>query len=122
MILFLITTSPISSQNFSSDTAECSVPCGLLKKAIETKYHDDYLNRQLIIVRDSIGYYRGIVSSMDTIIEYKDSQIVVLRDSEKQFKNQLKVKDDQIQTLIAKARLGFVTAGATFIFSLLLLI
>ncbi len=59
---------------------------------------------------------------MDTMIQYKDSQIVVLRDSEKQFKEQIKVKDEQIESLITKARLGFITAGVTFVLSLLILI
>ena len=122
MILFLITTLPVSSQISLTDTVECSVPCRSLKKAIETKYHADYLQRQLVIVRDSVGYYGGIVSSMDTMLQYRDSQIIVLRDTETQYKKQLKVRDDQIQTLITKARIGFVTAGATFIFSLLLLL
>tara|TARA_S200002703_G_C3685826_1_gene210569 strand:- start:265 stop:444 length:180 start_codon:yes stop_codon:yes gene_type:complete len=59
---------------------------------------------------------------MDTMVQYKDSQIVVLRDSENQFKEQIKVKDEQIESLITKARLGFITAGVTFVLSLLILI
>jgi len=122
LILFLITTSPISSQISSIDTVECSVPCSTLKKALQIKYRADYLDSQIVIVRDSIGYYRDIISSMDTMVQYKDSQIVVLRDSENQFKEQIKVKDDQVQAALKKARLGFITAGVTFVLSLLILI
>ena len=122
LILFLITTSPISSQISSIDTVECSVPCSTLKKALQIKYRADYLDSQIVIVRDSIGYYRDIISSMDTMVQYKDSQIVVLRDSENQFKEQIKVKDDQVQAALKKARIGFITAGVTFLFSLLILI
>lgn len=122
MILFLITTSPINSQIPSIDTVECSVPCYTLKKALQVKYRADYLDSQMLIVRDSIGYYRGIISSMDTMIEYKDTQIAVLRDSEKQYKSKIKVKDDQIKAALKKAQIGFITAGATFLFSLLILL
>ena len=89
---------------------------------MQIKYRADYLDSQIVIVRDSIGYYRDIISSMDTMVQYKDSQIVVLRDSENQFKEQIKVKDDQVQAALKKARLGFITAGVTFVLSLLILI
>ena len=89
---------------------------------MQVKYRADYLDSQMLIVRDSIGYYRGIISSMDTMIEYKDTQIAVLRDSEKQYKSKIKVKDDQIKAALKKAQIGFITAGATFLFSLLILL
>lgn len=99
-------------------TEPCKVPCYTLRNALRVKERADYLDSQLVIVRDSINIYREIISRKDSLLIFKDTQIVTLRSNESHYKNIVKIQKDVIE----EARFDKVVAYIISSTSLLILL
>ncbi len=105
----------LNSQISSITTEPCKVPCHTLRNALKVKQKADYLDSQLIIVRDSITLYQDIIRSKDTLIQYKDTQLVLLRSNEKHYQNTIKIQEEVIKEARFDKIVAYVLSGASFL-------
>ena len=128
LILLVILPLSASSQTLSNDSL-CCVPCKSLKKALLVKTERDYLKDQIGVARDSIVILSRIVSNQDSIIIKQDTTISLYKKNEEEYtqivKNkdtEIEIKDKQIKKAKNRARIAWVTTGASAIAFIILLL
>jgi hypothetical protein len=128
LILLVILPLSASSQTLSNDSL-CCVPCKSLKKALLVKTERDYLKEQIGVARDSIVILSRIVSNQDSIIIKQDTTISLYKKNEEEYtqivKNkdtEIEIKDKQIKKAKNRARIAWVTTGASTIAFIILLL
>ena len=128
--LILLVTLPLlaSSQTLSNDSL-CCVPCKSLKKALLVKTERDYLKEQIGVARDSIVILSRIVSNQDSVIIKQDTTISLYKKNEEEYtqivKNkdtEIEIKDKQIKKAKNRARLAWITTGASAIAFIIILL
>ena len=128
LILLVILPLSASSQTLSNDSL-CCVPCKSLKKALLIKTERDYLKEQIGVARDSIVILSRIVSNQDSIIIKQDTTISLYKKNEEEYtqivKNkdtEIEIKDKQIKKAKNRARIAWVTTGASAIAFIIILL
>lgn len=120
LIVLLTACLSSNSQTPSTTTKPCEVPCRGLKNALKVDRQAQYLNRQLIIVRDSLGYQQSIIESYDSITKYQKIQIDTLKTNEKHYININVLKDKTIKDLNRDKKVAYFTTFIVIITSLLI--
>lgn len=100
-------------------TEPCKVPCYTLRNALKVKERADYLDSQLVIVRDSINIYREIISRKDSLLIFKDTQLVTLRSNESHYKNIVKIQKDVIEEARFDKVVAYILSGTSVLILLL---
>lgn len=100
-------------------TEPCKVPCYTLRNALKVKERADYLDSQLVIVRDSINIYREIISRKDSLLIFKDTQLVTLRSNESHYKNIVKIQKDVIEEARFDKVVAYILSGTSLLILLL---
>jgi hypothetical protein len=128
LILLVILPLSASSQTLSNDSL-CCVPCKSLKKALLVKTERDYLKEQIGVARDSIVILSRIVSNQDSVIIKQDTTISLYKKNEEEYtqivKNkdtEIEIKDKQIKKAKNRARIAWVTTGASAIAFIIILL
>jgi hypothetical protein len=128
LILLVILPLSASSQTLSNDSL-CCVPCKSLKKALLVKTERDFLKEQIGIARDSIVVLTNIVTNQDSVIVKQDTTISLYKKNEEEYtqivKNkdtEIEIKDKQIKKAKNRARIAWVTTGASTIAFIILLL
>lgn len=99
-------------------TEPCKVPCYTLRNALKVKKRADYLDSQILIVRDSIKLYNGILSSKDSLILFKDTQLTLLRSNESHYKKTIEIQEDIIEEARFDKVVAYILSGASFLLAL----
>ena len=99
-------------------TEPCKVPCYTLRNALKVRERVDYLDSQIITVRDSIKLYHQILSSKDNLILYKDTQITLLRSNESHYKKIIEVQEKVIEEARFDKVVAYITAGVSMLITL----
>ena len=118
LIILLTVSLSLSSQTSSTMTEPCKVPCHTLRNALKVKQKADYLDSQLVIVRDSISIYRNIIRSKDTLISYKDTQLTLLRSNESHYKKTIEIQEEVIEEARFDKVVAYILSGASFLIAL----
>jgi hypothetical protein len=128
LILLIILPLLANSQTPSNDST-CCVPCKSLKKALLVKTERDYLKEQIGVARDSIVILSRIVLNQDSVIIKQDTTISLYKKNEEEYtqivKNkdtEIEIKDKQIKKAKNRARIAWVTTGASAIAFIILLL
>jgi len=119
LIILLTANLSLSSQTSSIITEPCKVPCYTLRNALKVKQKADYLDSQLVIVRDSISIYRNIIRSKDTLISYKDTQLTLLRSNERHYQSTIQIQEEVIQDARFDKMVAYILSGASFLITIL---
>lgn len=121
-------TLPVSSQKLLSDTSVV-VPVSALRKALEVKVERDYLQKQLIVCRDTIKSQNKIIKSQDSTIKIGDVQIALYKKNETRhdsvvtsYKGVIKEKENQISDLQTKLSKSYVITGIVAAISIFLIV
>jgi len=121
-------TLPVSSQKLLSDTSVV-VPVSALRKALEVKVERDYLQKQLIVCRDTIKSQNKIIKSQDSTIKIGDIQIALYKKNETRhdsvvtsYKGVIKEKENQISDLQTKLSKSYVITGIVAAISIFLIV
>ena len=121
-------TLPVSSQKLLSDT-NVVVPVSALKKALEVKIERDYLQKQLIVCRDTIKSQNKIIKYQDSTIKVSDIQITLYKKNETRqdsivnsYKGVIKEKENQISDLQTKLSKSYVITGIVAAISIFLIV
>lgn len=124
----LMLTLPVSSQKLLSDTSVV-VPVSALRKALEVKVERDYLQKQLIVCRDTIKSQNKIIKSQDSTIKIGDVQIALYKKNETRhdsvvtsYKGVIKEKENQISDLQTKLSKSYVITGIVAAISIFLIV
>lgn len=124
----LMLTLPVSSQKLLSDTSVV-VPVSALRKALEVKVERDYLQKQLIVCRDTIKSQNKIIKSQDSTIKIGDIQIALYKKNETRhdsvvtsYKGVIKEKENQISDLQTKLSKSYVITGIVAAISIFLIV
>lgn len=80
------------------------------------------MDSQVVILRDSVLTYQKLILSKDTVIRFKDSQIVVSKTNEQHYKNIVKIQDKTIEDLKYDKAVSYVFLGISFLLSLVIAI
>ena len=120
--------SPVSSQKLLNDTSVV-VPVSALRKALEVKVERDYLQKQLIVCRDTIKSQNKIIKSQDSTIKIGDIQIALYKKNETRhdsvvtsYKGVIKEKENQISDLQTKLSKSYVITGIVAAISIFLIV
>lgn len=97
----------------------CKVPCYTLRNALRVKERANYLDSQIVIVRDSITLYQGIVRYKDSLLIYKDTQLALLRSNEKNYQNIVKIQKDVIEEARFDKVIAYIIAGTSLFITIL---
>jgi hypothetical protein len=121
-------TLPVSSQKLLSDT-NVVVPVSALKKALEVKIERDYLQKQLIVCRDTINSQNKIIKSQDSTIKVSDTQIILYKKNETRqdsivssYKGVIKEKENQVSDLQTKLNKSYILTGLVTAVSIFLIV
>ena len=121
-------TLPVSSQKLLSDT-NVVVPVSALKKALEVKIERDYLQKQLIVCRDTIKSQNKIIKSQDSTIKIGDVQIALYKKNETRhdsvvtsYKGVIKEKENQVSDLQTKLNKSYILTGLVTAVSIFLIV
>jgi hypothetical protein len=121
-------TLPVSSQKLSSDT-NVVVPVSALRKALEVKIERDYLQKQLIVCRDTVKTQSKIIKSQDSTIKVSDVQIALYKKNETRqdsivnsYKGVIKEKENQVSDLQTKLNKSYVLTGIVAAISIFLIV
>jgi cell fate regulator YaaT (PSP1 superfamily) len=121
-------TLPVSSQKLLSDT-NVVVPVSALKKALEVKIERDYLQKQLIICRDTIKSQNKIIKYQDSTIKVSDIQITLYKKNETRqdsivnsYKGVIKEKENQVSDLQTKLNKSYILTGLVTAVSIFLIV
>ena len=121
-------TLPVSSQKLLNDTSVV-VPVSALRKALEVKTKRDYLQKQLIVCRDTIKSQNKIIKSQDSTIKIGDVQIALYKKNETRhdsvvtsYKGVIKEKENQISDLQTKLSKSYVITGIVAAISIFLIV
>ena len=121
-------TLPVSSQKLLNDTSVV-VPVSALRKALEVKTERDYLQKQLIVCRDTIKSQNKIIKSQDSTIKIGDIQIALYKKNETRhdsvvtsYKGVIKEKENQISDLQTKLSKSYVITGIVAAISIFLIV
>jgi hypothetical protein len=121
-------TLPVSSQKLLSDT-NVVVPVSALKKALEVKIERDYLQKQLIVCRDTINSQNKIIKSQDSTIKVSDIQITLYKKNETRqdsivssYKGVIKEKENQVSDLQTKLNKSYILTGLVTAVSIFLIV
>ena len=121
-------TLPVSSQKLLSDT-NVVVPVSALKKALEVKIERDYLQKQLIVCRDTINSQNKIIKSQDSTIKVSDIQITLYKKNETRqdsivssYKGVIKEKENQVSDLQTKLNKSYILTGVVAAISIFLIV
>jgi hypothetical protein len=124
----LMLTLPVSSQKLSSDT-NVVVPVSALRKALEVKIERDYLQKQLIVCRDTVKTQSKIIKSQDSTIKVSDVQIALYKKNETRqdsivnsYKGVIKEKENQVSDLQTKLNKSYVLTGIVAAISIFLIV
>ena len=124
----LMLTLPVSSQKLLSDT-NVVVPVSALKKALEVKIERDYLQKQLIVCRDTINSQNKIIKSQDSTIKVSDIQITLYKKNETRqdsivssYKGVIKEKENQVSDLQTKLNKSYILTGLVTAVSIFLIV
>jgi len=124
----LMLTLPVSSQKLLSDT-NVVVPVSALKKALEVKIERDYLQKQLIICRDTIKSQNKIIKYQDSTIKVSDIQITLYKKNETRqdsivnsYKGVIKEKENQVSDLQTKLNKSYILTGLVTAVSIFLIV
>jgi hypothetical protein len=124
----LMLTLPVSSQKLLSDT-NVVVPVSALKKALEVKIERDYLQKQLIVCRDTINSQNKIIKSQDSTIKVSDTQIILYKKNETRqdsivssYKGVIKEKENQVSDLQTKLNKSYILTGLVTAVSIFLIV
>jgi hypothetical protein len=96
----------------------CKVPCYTLRNAIKAKKRADYLDSQIVIIRDSIKLYNQILSSKDSLIFFKDTQLTLLRSNESHYKKTIEIQEEVIEEARFDKVVAYILSGASFLIAL----
>ena len=128
LILLIILPLSASLQTLSNDSL-CCVPCKSLKKALLVKTERDYLKDQIGVARDSIVILSRIVSNQDSVIIKQDTTISLYKKNEDEYiqivKNkdtEIEIKDKQIKKAKNRAKIAWITTGASAIAFIIILL
>ena len=122
LIILLTVSLSLSSQTSSTMTEPCKVPCHTLRNALKVKQKADYLDSQLVIVRDSISIYRNIIRSKDTLISYKDTQLTLLRSNERHYQSTVQIQEKVIEDARFDKMVAYILSGASFLVTILVIL
>lgn len=121
-------TLPVSSQKLLSDT-NVVVPVSALKKALEVKIERDYLQKQLIVCRDTIKSQNKIIKYQDSTIKVSDIQITLYKKNETRqdsivnsYKGVIKEKENQVSDLQTKLNKSYILTGLVTAVSIFLIV
>ena len=121
-------TLPVSSQKLLSDT-NVVVPVSALRKALEVKNERDYLQKQLIVCRDTIKSQNKIIKSQDSTIKISNVQISLYKKNETRqdsvvnsYKGVIKEKENQVSDLQTKLNNSYIITGLVAAVSIFLII
>lgn len=103
-------------------TEPCKVPCHTLRNALKVKERADYLDSQMVIVRDSISLYQGIIRHKDSLIINKDTQLVLLRTNERHYKNTVEIQEKVIEEARFDKVVAYIISGVSFFITILAVI
>jgi len=124
----LMLTLPVSSQKLLSDT-NVVVPVSALKKALEVKIERDYLQKQLIVCRDTIKSQNKIIKYQDSTIKVSDIQITLYKKNETRqdsivnsYKGVIKEKENQVSDLQTKLNKSYILTGLVTAVSIFLIV
>ena len=109
----------LSSQTSSTTTEPCKVPCYTLRNALKIKEKADYLDTQVFILRDSIYLYQNIINSKDSLITYKDTQLILLQSNERQYQKTIKIQEEVIKEARFDKAVAYVITGVSFLVTIL---
>jgi hypothetical protein len=119
---------PVSSQKLLNDTSVV-VPISALRKALEVKTERDYLQKQLIVCRDTIKSQNKIINSQDSTIKISDIQIALYKKNETRhdsvvnsYKGVIKEKENQVSDLQTKLNKSYILTGLVTAVSIFLII
>lgn len=119
---------PVSSQKLLSDT-NVVVPVSALRKALEVKNERDYLQKQLIVCRDTIKSQNKIIKSQDSTIKISNVQISLYKKNETRqdsvvnsYKGVIKEKENQVSDLQTKLNNSYIITGLVAAVSIFLII
>ncbi len=119
---------PVSSQKLLSDT-NVVVPVSALKKALEVKIERDYLQKQLIVCRDTIKSQNKIIKYQDSTIKVSDIQITLYKKNETRqdsivnsYKGVIKEKENQVSDLQTKLNKSYILTGLVTAVSIFLIV
>lgn len=119
---------PVSSQKLLSDT-NVVVPVSALRKALEVKVERDYLQKQLIVCRDTITSQNKIIKSQDSTIKISDIQIALYKKNETRhdsvvtsYKGVITEKENQVSDLQTKLSKSYVITGIVAAISIFLIV
>jgi hypothetical protein len=128
-LILLITIPLLSNSQTLLNDSTCCVPCKSLKKALLVKTERDYLKEQIGVARDSIVILSRIVSNQDSVIIKQDTTISLYKKNEEEYtqivKNkdtEIEIKDKQIKKAKNRARIAWVTTGASAIAFIIILL
>lgn len=123
-------TLPVSSQKLLNDTSVV-VPVSALRKALEVKTERDYLQKQLIVCRDTVKSQSKIIKSQDSTIKISNVQITLYKKNEirqdsiaNSYVGVIKEKENQVSDLQTKLNNSYIITGlvaAVSIFLMMLL-
>lgn len=120
--------SPVSSQKLLNDTSVV-VPVSALRKALEVKTERDYLQKQLIVCRDTIKSLNKIIKSQDSTIKISNVQISLYVKNETRhdsivnsYKGVIKEKENQVSDLQTKLNKSYIITGLVAAVSIFLII